>query len=358
MAGLFSNPLDWKVTDTLQGQNGGYSLAEAAKFAGYINPITAPATAVGDLLNIGGAVKDGLTTVLGTSTTAPQAGGGGGGGGWGTDDKNDGGGGGGTTAEQKQAAAKAKNIADTNMYLDDKEARLRALLGDINLTRSQGITQLGDSYNTEKQSGEQKYGQQSEDNTRSKINALDAVDTKARTGYNSLRSIIGHSGSANQSAGMVARDAVARQASQDRQKQVDTSAMNERDITNARQMFLNDLEAKRKERESSLLADLLNQENSVYGDLQDLASQRVTNNSGGYEQVRAAIAPLQGEIDSRKSQLQGLFDKYRTPFNAEQKLATLSQFNVDPTAINANAQTGAGDFSPYANFLKRRQQTV
>lgn len=263
-----------------------------------------------------------------------------------------------TTTYDAQAAAKAKNTADTNLYLDDKEARLRALLGDINLTRSQGITQLGDSYNTEKQSGEQKYGQQSEDNTRSKINALDAVDTKARTGYNSLRSIIGHSGSANQSAGMVARDAVARQASQDRQKQVDTSAMNERDITNARQMFLNDLEAKRKERESSLLADLLNQENSVYGDLQDLASQRVTNNSGGYEQVRAAIAPLQGEIDSRKSQLQGLFDKYRTPFNAEQKLATLSQFNVDPTAINANAQTGAGDFSPYANFLKRRQQTV
>jgi len=246
---------------------------------------------------------------------------------------------------------------ETNMMLDDQEGTLRRLLGSLGTQRDQGIQKLSDSYNSEKLAGENQYNQQGEDNTRQKMGALDKVDTNARTAYNSLRRLLGLSGSANQSAlKFAAPSAIARVASGERNDQIENFGLNERNITNARQTFLDDLDAKKKERESEFLKGIASQEQSLNSDLGDIAARRVQNNGGDYAAVRAARSPFQASIDAKQAEIDGLFNKYNTPFNANKTLATLNQFNVDKAAINANRNSGNADYSPYAQPLRKKLQ--
>lgn len=257
------------------------------------------------------------------------------------------------------SATDAAGVAESRAYLDDQQSTLERLLGSLNTSKQNALTQLGTNYDTEKLAGEQKYGQQFEDNTRSKMGALGAVDTKARTGRNSLQRLLGLSGSAGQSAGMVADSAVARQAAQDRAKQLETSATNERDITNSKDSFLQNLLKTKKEREQSIENDYLTNYQDYNSQIADVAGQRASLNGGNYAAVKAARSPYQSAIEQSQNTLDSLFSKYATPFNAEAKLADLGQFNVDQTAINANKQFGTSDSSPYAQFLaKKRQQTA
>lgn len=246
---------------------------------------------------------------------------------------------------------------ETNMMLDDQEGTLRQLLNSLGTQRDQGIQKLSDSYNSEKLAGENQYNQQFEDNTRQKMDALDKVDTNARTAYNSLRRLLGLSGSANQSAlKFAAPSAIARVASGERNDQIENFGLNERNITNARQTFLDDLDAKKKERESEFLKGIASQEQSLNSDLGDIAARRVQNNGGDYAAVRAARSPFQASIDAKQAEIDGLFNKYNTPFNANKTLATLNQFNVDKAAINANRNSGNADYSPYAQSLRKKLQ--
>ena len=254
----------------------------------------------------------------------------------------------------------AANYANTqknevNMMLDDQDSTLRRLLGSVGTQKTQGQQKLNDSYNTEKLAGENQYGQQFEDNTRQKMGALNKVDTNARTAANSLRRLLGLSGSANQSAlKFAAPNAIARVASQERGDQIENFGLNERNITNAKQNFLDDLLAKKNERESEFLKGIAAQEQSINSDLADIAGRRVQNNGGDYAAVRAARSPFQATIDSKQSEIDNLFNKYNTPFNANKTLATLNQFNVDQAAINANRGQGGAQYSPYSQFIKRK----
>ena len=254
----------------------------------------------------------------------------------------------------------AANYANTqknevNMMLDDQEGTLRKLLGSVGTQKTQGLEKLAGSYNTEKLAGENQYGQQFEDNTRKKMGALNKVDTNARTAANSLRRLLGLSGSANQSAlKFAAPNAIARVASQERGDQIENFGLNERNITNAKQNFLDDLLAKKNERESEFLKGIAAQEQSINSDLADIAGRRVQNNGGDYAAVRAARSPFQATIDSKQSEIDNLFNKYNTPFNANKTLATLNQFNVDQAAINANKGQGGAQYSPYSQFIKRK----
>lgn len=248
-------------------------------------------------------------------------------------------------------------ISETNSMLDDQDSTLRKLLGSVGTQKTQGIQKLADSYNTEKLAGENQYGQQFEDNTRQKMGALGKVDTNARTAANSLRRLLGLSGSANQSAlKFAAPNAIARVASQERGDQIENFGLNERNITQAKTSFLDDLLAKKKDRESEFLKGIATQEQSINSDLQDIATKRVQNNGGDYAAVRAARSPFTATIDAKQAEIDGLFNKYNTPFNANKTLATLNQFNVDKAAINANKASGGAEYSPYAQPLRKKLQ--
>ncbi len=244
---------------------------------------------------------------------------------------------------------------ETNMMLDDQESTLRKLLGSVGTQKTQGLEKLAGSYNTEKLAGENQYGQQFEDNTRQKLGALNKVDTNARTAANSLRRLLGLSGSANQSAlKFAAPNAIARVASQERGDQIENFGLNDRNITNAKQNFLDDLLAKKNERESEFLKGILAQEQSLNSDLADIGGRRAQNNGGDYAAVRAARSPFQATIDTKQAEIDSLFNKYNTPFNANKQMATLNQFNVDQAAINANKGQGGAQYSPYSQFIKRK----
>jgi hypothetical protein len=192
-------------------------------------------------------------------------------------------------------------------------------------------------------------------NNRQKMGALNKVDTNARTAANSLRRLLGLSGSANQSAlKFAAPNAIARVASQERGDQIENFGLNERNITNAKQNFLDDLLTKKNERESEFLKGILAQEQSINSDLEDIAGRRAQNNGGDYAAVRAARSPFQATIDTKQAEIDSLFNKYNTPFNANKQMATLNQFNVDQAAINANRTQGGAQYSPYSQFIKRK----
>lgn len=256
-----------------------------------------------------------------------------------------------------QAGYQQNQVNQTNAMLDDQTSNLQRLLGSLGTQKQQGLQKLSDSYNTEKLAGENKYGQQVEDNTRQKKDAFNKVDTNARTAYNSLKRLLGMSGGANQSAlKFAAPDAIARVASRERNDQVENYALNDRNIENAKVAFLKDLDTKKKEREDSFLRGILGQTQSINSDLGDIAAQRAQVNGGNYEAIRAARAPFQNEINQRQSEIDNLFNQYNTPFNANAQLATLNQFNVDKAAINANRSQGQSDYSPYQQPLRKKLQ--
>lgn len=256
-----------------------------------------------------------------------------------------------------QAGYQQNQVNQTNAMLDDQTRNVQRLLGSLGTQKTQGLKKISDSYNTEKQAGEQQYEQQAEDNTRQKLSAFNKVDTNARTAYNSLKRLLGLSGGPNQSAlKFAAPDAIARVASQERGDQVENYALNDRNIENAKTSFLQDLLNKKNERESDFLKGIMSQEQSINSDLGDIAAQRAQVNGGNYEAIRQARSPFQNVINQRQSEIDNLFNQYNTPFNANKQLATLNQFNVDKAAVNANRAQGQADYSPYQQPLRKKLQ--
>jgi hypothetical protein len=243
-------------------------------------------------------------------------------------------------------------------------------MGSADRAYSSGLTQLGDSYNREVNSANsnqsralQDFGVKREDTTRSKDQALGRVDTNARTLANSLRQRIGlASGSGSSAYQITAPGAVAREATQDRTGVVENFGVNFRNLdTGERRVkedftsLLSDLEAQRKSRQSDFEGGILDRKNQISGSLAEVARQKALLLGGGYTQAKAAMAPYTSAIDSRQSEIDGLFDKYRTPFNVravDPSTPTLRDYMVDRTAINANQAQGQDPTSPYGQFLK------
>jgi len=215
---MWFNPSTWTVVDDLQGQNkpvSGFSPQASnggGGGGGGGGGVTMPTSSTnynpGNAVQPGGYAPDNTSINNAPASNAPSS--------YWVGGKNYG---------------SADNYANTqknevNMMLDDQTGTLNKLLGSVGTQKTQGIQKLADSYNTEKLAGENQYGQQFEDNTRQKMGALGKVDTNARTAANSLRRLLGLSGSANQSAlKFAAPNAIARVASQERGDQIENSGI-------------------------------------------------------------------------------------------------------------------------------------
>jgi hypothetical protein len=152
----------------------------------------------------------------------------------------------------------------------------------------------------------------------------------------------------------VAMNAVARDASGKRQGQIDTFGRNERDITGAETDYMTRLDQEKKTKESSFLRDLLQQEADINAQIGDTEMQKAAVNGANYDGIRAAYAPYQSIIDQRNNQINGLYDQYKTPFQAKANDVSLGQYTVDKSAINAQKQ-GGGEYAPYDQFLAKRK---
>lgn len=274
-----------------------------------------------------------------------------------------GGGGGGSTAPSYSAADLA--------YLDDQQARLVRQQQSADTTLNNGITQLNDSYqgevnsaNTNQSRALSDFATKREDTTRGKDAAITRTNTNARTLADSVRRRLGMaSGSGSSAYQLAAPNAVAREASKNRTGVVENYGKNFRDLdtgeTRVKQDFaslLENLGRQRASRESDFRAGILDKKNQIDGSLAEVARQRALLLGGGYDQVRSAMAPYAGAIDSRQSELDGLFNRFRQPFDVKPvdvSTPNLRDYTVDRAAINANNAGGAENYSPYAQFLKK-----
>lgn len=256
-------------------------------------------------------------------------------------------------------------------YLNDQEARLNTQMGSADRAYNSGLTQLSDSYNREVNSANsnqsralQDFGVKREDTTRSKDQAIGRVDSNARTLANSLRQRIGlASGSGSSAYQITAPGAVAREATQDRTGVVENFGVNFRNLDTGEKRvkedfmsLLSDLEAQRKTRQSDFEGGILDRKNQISGSLAEVARQRALLLGGGYTEAKTAMAPYTSAIDSRQGEIDGLFDKYRTPFQVkavDTSTPSLRDYMVDKTAINANNTQGQDPTAPYGNFLRR-----
>lgn len=266
------------------------------------------------------------------------------------------------------AVAPAYSSADL-AYLQDQQARLERQRQSAGTTLKNGLTQLGDSYNrevtganSERSRALRNYGLQREDTERGKDRAINRVDTNARTLADSLRRRIGMASGSNSSAYQItAPSAVARNASIDRTGVVEDYGQNfrnlgiaEEDAKSQYQQMLEDLEAQRKQRESDFRAGVLDQYNQIDNNLAEVARQRALLQGGGYDQVRQAMQPYSSAIDSRQSQLDGLFDRFRTPFERKPvnvQTPSLRDYTVDRATIGGGSQ-GQGGLDQYAPYRR------
>lgn len=280
--------------------------------------------------------------------------------------------GGGTQASGGSGGGTSTYNADDLAYLDTQESQLRRLLESAQSALGSGLSNLTDSFNRETGSANQQrgramenFGVQRQDMTAGKQNALGAVDTNARTLNDSLRRMLGMaSGSGSSAYKFAAPNAVARQASQNRTNVLGDYGKNERDLVLSEnraktdfEQLLEDLARQRNEKESELRGGVLEREQGIQRDLGNVAGERAKLLGGGYSQVRLAQQPFESAINSRQSELDGLFERFRSPQltakPVEVNTPQLRDYMVDRASINANNQ-GQSSYSPYAQFLKTK----
>jgi len=254
---------------------------------------------------------------------------------------------------------------------DEQANLLRNLLGSTQTRLGQGLTQLGDDFNRETSNANEQrsraledYAVRREDTTRGKDQAIGQVDTNARTLANSLRQRIGMaSGSGSSAYQITAPGAVARDASIERQGVQEDFGANFRDLatkekraTSDFDSLLSDLQSQRQQKESGLREGVLGQEQSIYGQLADVARKKAAAAGGGYDAIRSAGAADTGQYQQRQSQIDGLFNQFRTPYSVKPvqvEAPTLKDYTVDRAAIGGG-QGQTDTYSPYSNLLRKQ----
>ena len=252
-------------------------------------------------------------------------------------------------------------------YLDDQMARLRSQHGSADTALNNGLTQLQDSYGREVQGANTRQNQTMQDfttketdTTRAKDSALTRTNENARTLAEGLRRRLGlASGSGSSAFQFAAPGAVAKMATENRTGVLENFGANFRDLNTSRdrvksqyEEMLADLESQRKTRESDFRSGILEKKSQIDGSLAEAARQKALALGGGYEQVKTAMSPFVSQIDSRQAEIDGLFNKFRTPFTqkaVDTSMPTLRDYMVDRANIGAGQPGPQDPTAPYKN---------
>lgn len=361
--GLFSNPLNWKITDTLQGQEGGFAL-KPNSFLNAANSFTGSSGGQANFSN-----PTGYTGVLGASTSnqqtggnydpapapAPQDN-------WAAEQN---------AAAARQAAATAAKRSQDLAYLDSQQSIYERMMQSLGSTLNSGISNLDNSKTQAENSARDQQGRalrdfevKRGDSANAKQDAIGKVDTNARTLSDSLRRVLGMaSGSGSSAYQFAAPQAVARQASQQRGNVLSNFGKNERDLDTAVndtnvdfQSVLENIAQQRREKEESLRAGILQQEQGLQGSLSDIASERAGLLGGN---ALSATAPYRDRYMGIQNELDALPSRFAnaiTPRELKVSTPKLSDYLVDRQALNASNQTGEKQYSPYKAFIQKDEE--
>lgn len=259
-------------------------------------------------------------------------------------------------------------------YLDDQKSLYQRLMRSADSTLDNGLKDLTNSYTGETNKANLQRGRALEDfgkqrtlSEQNKQQAVGTVNTNARTLSDSLRRIIGMaSGSGSSAYRFAAPNAVARQASQQRNNVMTKYGQNEADLVTSEDRaktdfdsLLQDLLSQRQQREEDLRAGVIGQKQGLTQALSDLEAERQRLVGGSYQDTRLATAPYRRDYLNFQDQIDSLPSRFSTKVNpkaVEVKPVSLRDYVVDRQAINASKQSGQSQYSPYAQFLKQRDE--
>lgn len=383
--GLSLNPANWMITDTLQGQQGGFT-----------NPLAGASQSVSQLGGLGGSNVGSVSNlsqpnqtpqVLGESTTSPIDGSmrynSDGtisrftGGQWVTEW--------GTQAGQNNPGAASSTggtttptntSADEQAYYDQQLADIDRLLGRTNTAEAQGLQSLQDSAAEQKRLIEEQrqralntYDNQKLETDQSKERGFGQVNDFANNSYRSLMRLFQ---GGNAGGGSVAKQLmpslVSKSAGTRRQGVIDQAGQNYRAIDSARadaesQFGYNsqDIENQRKNQERDFLLGIGNQRNSLDTQKGQLQVQRAQASGQGYAQARSAADASRNSVDARQAQLDALFGTYKPQYTARAtnlQTPTLGKYTIDPAQINGNQNLSVDSryYGSQLGQLKKKQQ--
>lgn len=267
----------------------------------------------------------------------------------------------------------AQNKAADLAYLADQEGMLRGLMGRMGTTLNQGLTTLNDDFNAKTGQANMQRGRALEDFdlqtqgvNREKENSLGRVNQNANQMNSMLRRIVGRAGGTGGTAfNEEVPDIVSRTATDDRQGVMESSGENLMKLDQSKKRadedfasLIEDLQRQRSQREQEVREGVLAKEQEIQGSLGDMARQKAALQGGDYNAIRRASAPYQGAYNERQSQIDSLFDKFRTPLaSRDVRVDTpeLRNYTVDRAAVGQTPQAqqgGVDPTSPYARFLR------
>lgn len=258
-------------------------------------------------------------------------------------------------------------------YLNDQESWINRLLKSAGSTLDSGLKGIQENYDKERDRANtsqsnllQDLLMKRQDTQTAKDDALRKVDTGARTGLNSLRNLLARASGIGSSAYQIlAPDAVAKEATEQRGGVMSNFGQNFRDLdireNRAKSEFeqlLEDLAAQRQSREQGLRGDILAQKQQYNESLAEIARQRAQLKGGGYGDVREAMNPYRQRILRAQDAIDALPGKYATNYNVnpiDTSTPSLRDYIVDRANISANQAAGTGA-DPYAYFRQRRDE--
>jgi len=369
--GLFSNPANWAITDTLQGQEGGWTMDNnwlgMTRAAG--NSMGSPATKPYGSAGIGVSNPSGYTYVKGA--TAPTQGGQPSGNPVGTDNPQVSGNntsysGSGGSGRSSGPAYDPQDL----QYLDSQRSLYQELLNRIGTTERQGLEGIEDQYqkgldraNKTQSRALQDYDLNERNTNQGKTKAIGQVNQNSRSLANSVRRMLGLAGALGGSAYNDISTGVAKVASGERGDVLGDYASNMAQLNTARdrtkddyQDLLGDLSGQKQSSTRAFKSDVEGQRQSLQQILDEIAAKRANLVGGNLESVlREGRERFLGYEDK----MNALPDQYRNSIKARDvafEPVSLKDYMVDRASIQANQQQGGDAYSPYRQFLRRNEE--
>jgi hypothetical protein len=286
------------------------------------------------------------------------------------------------TWDQAQAAGMGSVAAtdqrDRDMTIGNIDQQIAALnnqYGGLDTQSRTGLQYIEDAYNKgtsrlnqQQSSALSRYATQRGDTRRDFANTDEDIDSNARNSFNMMQSVLGRHGAGSSSASTeLVPYAVANDASKTRGKVADSYAINLRDLQTAeddtKTQYKNsvaDLSDQRKQNQYNLDKDVTGKRAEIQNQLASLQAQRVQAQNGNWQQARDAMAGNVSLRDALTRTLNGLSEKYRSPYKVDDvvaKEAKLRNYAIDPSGVSVEGGNGTGyDTDTSAEYLAQMKK--
>lgn len=251
---------------------------------------------------------------------------------------------------------------------DEQKSLYERLMQSADSMLNSGINNLNDSYNRSRTRTEQDqskalgdYNYKRQETEKGREQSLNQVGDNSRMLRNSLMRVLGLA-SGGGSAFDMANMATAREATKNRSNVLENYTGNIRGLDRAEddaktqfQRLLEDLTVQKQDREESLRSGVAQQKQSIQGELAQLMADRARLLGG--DQF-AAAQPYRNSYLDYQNQIDQLPQQYRTAVDYKQptlQQPTLNDYNVNRASINGSAPGRQTQYSPYSNFLQRKE---